>query len=463
MTAEPTIQTLPFAGGATVTVPNDIHLMTPFVLREQGDWFETEIQFVRRMLRTGMRVVDIGANYGLYTITCALAVGENGRVWSYEPASLPHSCLAQSLVTNHLENVSLSKKAVSDHEGTARLGIASNAELNSLNEVGLAGETVPLTTLDREAEAWDRPIDFVKLDAEGEEVRILAGARSFFARHTPLVMFEYKHGNTVNDGLLRAITDLGLKVYRHLPGPNVLVPFAASESPDGFLLNVFGCAPDRARRLAEEGLLVEDGLDLPAIDVKNAESTMDAWFGKRPWATPFQAAGLCICALPDTVAYYASLAEILRGENPDLNADERVARLRRGFANLLLALKSQANASRLLSASRVAMDLGERVASVLFLEEAQRVLSTNANGLGAALPEAFLPPHRRHDDLALGVQSPVAALFAMIDEPLVERGAFSTYFASAHMQPLLRRLAQNPLCSPSMNRRIEATRHAFAW
>jgi len=270
----PAIESLPFAGGATVTVPANVRLMTPFILREQGDWFEGEIHFIRRFLRPGMAVVDVGANYGMYTITSAAAVGKDGRVWAYEPASLPRSCLTQSLSNNHLDNVQLAAQAMSDHIGVARLGIAMNAELNSLNESGQSGEEVPLTTLDTESLRWGRPIDFLKLDAEGEEVRILSAAKEFFSHNSPLVMFEYKHGSTVNDGLLRAIGDLGLSIYRHLPGPNVLVPLSPSAPVDSYLLNVFGCDQKRARQLAAEGLLVEADVELPAIDVRSAESTM---------------------------------------------------------------------------------------------------------------------------------------------------------------------------------------------
>jgi hypothetical protein len=46
------------------------------VLLEQEDWFEKEIAFVRRLLRSGMRAVDIGANYGTYTLAMARAVGQ---------------------------------------------------------------------------------------------------------------------------------------------------------------------------------------------------------------------------------------------------------------------------------------------------------------------------------------------------------------------------------------------------
>ena len=72
-------------GGVRVCVPADIGSYTPYVLLEQEDWFEDEIRFVRAWLRAGMRVVDVGANYGVYTLTAALRVGAAGRVWAVEP------------------------------------------------------------------------------------------------------------------------------------------------------------------------------------------------------------------------------------------------------------------------------------------------------------------------------------------------------------------------------------------
>lgn len=62
-------------GNVRVCVPADISLLTPYVLLEQDDWFEAEIHFVRRFLEQGMHVVDIGANYGVYTLSAARGVG----------------------------------------------------------------------------------------------------------------------------------------------------------------------------------------------------------------------------------------------------------------------------------------------------------------------------------------------------------------------------------------------------
>lgn len=448
-------------GGLTVDVPNNSRLMTPFILAEQGDWFEAEIHFIRRWLKPGMAVVDVGANYGLYTLTCADLVGPQGKLWAYEPASLPRSFLTRSLVRNKLGHVQLIGKAMSDHQGSARLGIAGNAELNSLGEIGQAGETVELTTLDCESAAWDRPIDFLKLDAEGEEVRILSAARQFFAKHGPLVMFEYKHGSVVNQGLVQAIAGLGMALYRHVPSLNVLVPMSNAKSVDPFLLNVFGCYPERAQHLAEQGLLVKSPATLAVVDVAAAESRLDDWNRRRPWRSCLWPSDPPKSRRPGTECYLAALADLLSSDDASLSAPERLAYTQRGFANILLSIGSECNISRLLSAARAAMDAGERGASVFLLGEVQKQLLADNVDMAAMLPEPFLPPDHRHDNLEPKACSGLDVLSIMVDEPLLERSAFSIYFAGENALPTLQRVARNPLCSPRSERRLAVAKALF--
>jgi hypothetical protein len=59
---------LALVDGVRIVVPNSIELITPYVLHEQQDFFEDELPFVRGLLQAGQKVIDIGANYGVYTL-----------------------------------------------------------------------------------------------------------------------------------------------------------------------------------------------------------------------------------------------------------------------------------------------------------------------------------------------------------------------------------------------------------
>ncbi len=201
--------TLTMADGVKVVVPDSLDLITPYVLREQQDWFEDEIKFLRRLLQPGHKVVDIGANYGLYALSMAQTVGPSGQVWAFEPASATAALLRESIEANRFGYVTLEQCAMSETEGTAQLSMHSQSELNALihdKESTQPTEAVRLVTLDGYADkcGWE-DIDFIKIDAEGEEVNILKGGADYFTRHSPLVQFEITDGKHVHLDLVQAL------------------------------------------------------------------------------------------------------------------------------------------------------------------------------------------------------------------------------------------------------------------
>jgi len=254
-------RTLEIAGGVRVVVPDSLNLLTPYVLFEQRDWFEDEIGFVRRLLRPGQQTIDIGANYGVYTLTMAKIVGPTGAVWAFEPASSTVALLAQGIAANNFSQVVVECSAISDVCGTARLALNDNAEFNSLVRDDLPAattETVPLVTLDDclGRYGW-KDIDFMKIDAEGEETNIIAGGRRFFTECSPLILYEIKAGADLHLELVQQFARIGFESYRLIPGLDLLVPFDVDSKPDGYLLNLFCCKKDRAALLAEMGLLLD--------------------------------------------------------------------------------------------------------------------------------------------------------------------------------------------------------------
>ena len=252
---------LMLADGVRIIVPDSLNLITTYVLLEQEDWFEDEIKFLRRLLQPGQKVIDIGANYGVYTLSMAKRVGPNGRVWAYEPASKTASLLTASIAANNFDHVVLEQSALSSAKGAALLSLNDNSELNALvHEHKNSGETetVTLTTLDEclEAHGW-QDIAFLKIDAEGEEANIIRGGTNFFAAESPLIQYEVKAGSELHLELVQAFAELGYHSYRLVPGLDLLVPFDEKEPVDGYLLNLFACKPDRATYLAGRGFLVE--------------------------------------------------------------------------------------------------------------------------------------------------------------------------------------------------------------
>ena len=146
----PSLTEMRIPDGILVTVPDSLTFMTPYVLYEQGDWFEDEIRFVRSFVKSGMYVIDIGANYGVYTLTMALKTGSGGKVLAFEPTTAVADCLSRSIEKNNFSNIELVKAGLSDKVEPARLSLNENPETNSLSNSapGALFETVLVTTLD---------------------------------------------------------------------------------------------------------------------------------------------------------------------------------------------------------------------------------------------------------------------------------------------------------------------------
>ena len=166
--------------GLAIAVPPSLSAITSYVLLEQERWFEKEIDFVRCFLKPGMTAIDIGANLGVYSLPMALRVGPSGRVFSYEPGGEARALFEQSRALNDLGNLEIIGAAVSDSDREGHLALASSSELRAL-DTGGSGEPVHITSLDAEgpARAWSA-VDFIKIDAEGEEERIVTGGRQFW-------------------------------------------------------------------------------------------------------------------------------------------------------------------------------------------------------------------------------------------------------------------------------------------
>ncbi|MYL24807.1 FkbM family methyltransferase [Halomonas alkaliantarctica] len=271
--------------GVTVCAPDNIALMTPYILLEQEAWFEDELEMLPQLLPPNCSALDIGANHGIYTLVLARYLQQKasgGRVLAFEPNTALHPLIHESLACNGLANyVSLFEEGFSNVTGQATFHIPPNPELASLAPVAGAREVVvTLTTLDSFKGTLNNGerIGLVKLDAEGAELDILAGGHAFLAEHQPIVMFEIKHGRELNHGLAEAFIERGYALYRVLPDLSLLEPVNLELSLDGYQLNLIACPPHEVKRLAQEGLLTTTplaSLESPVLPEKNAAASFE--------------------------------------------------------------------------------------------------------------------------------------------------------------------------------------------
>jgi FkbM family methyltransferase len=165
--------------------------ITPELVR-RGFYELNEELLVRRILRGGDFFIDVGANVGVFALLAASLVGAFGRVYAYEPNPAVLDLLRTSAVMNWMhDRIVLRPVAVGDAPRQAELDfpparLGDGAIRSATRDTGTFGRTaaylattksvaVDVVTLDAEF-GYDIPIKMLKIDAEGFESEVLAGA-----------------------------------------------------------------------------------------------------------------------------------------------------------------------------------------------------------------------------------------------------------------------------------------------
>jgi FkbM family methyltransferase len=193
-----------------------------------------DMTFTQRFVKPGDLVIDVGANIGLYTILAA-SRARDGRVIAIEPHPIAADRLARNVRMNSLTNVDVHVAAAGAHRGEARL----TADLDTVNHIVTSTETarsitVPVVPLDHIVAPGSK-VALVKLDAEGFEAEVLAGARRLLAEQAVSVWIVEVNGLGARYGsgdrsVIETLQRAGYEPYRYTADTNTL---DGSEPPTG--------------------------------------------------------------------------------------------------------------------------------------------------------------------------------------------------------------------------------------
>ena len=148
-----------------------------------GRYEPQETAVVGSILRAGMSFVDVGANWGYFTLMAASLVGPSGRVLSLEPDPRLFSILEGNIGRNQLQHVTCLPVAAAREPG--RLTLAGYDEegenfgisrIVARNEEAKQSYNVDADSLDRILDRQQlASVDLMKMDIEGAEVFALPG------------------------------------------------------------------------------------------------------------------------------------------------------------------------------------------------------------------------------------------------------------------------------------------------
>jgi len=173
----------------------------------------------KKELKRGDVVIDIGANIGYYVLIEASKVGKEGLIYAIEPSLRNLRYLLINIKLNNIQDrVVVKRLAIGDRDGYAYM---KRGEAPYLDRVALTMikdvEKTPMMTLDSFIKKENiHKVDFVRMDVEGFELRIIRGMKTTLKRFSPKLFIEihptmmYKY---YGDRLKEFLEELSLHGY----------------------------------------------------------------------------------------------------------------------------------------------------------------------------------------------------------------------------------------------------------
>jgi FkbM family methyltransferase len=184
----------------------------------------------RYFLQPKSVVLDIGANFGLYTVISAFRMKDRGRLYSFEANPHTFDLLKRTLYANrlaHHPNVIAVNALVGESAGRGTLHylpeFLGGATMTDIGQWGEAKRSIELDMITIDEFLPDGlPVDLVKIDVEGHEPFVIRGMQKTILRSPNIRIFvefvEAFLSYTVSaDRFVGEIEELGLRICRVLP------------------------------------------------------------------------------------------------------------------------------------------------------------------------------------------------------------------------------------------------------
>ena len=181
-----------------------------YIRNIKGRKFEPEIKFLKDIINSGDNCLHIGASDARHSYIMSGIIGDEGKVYAFEPSSYSYGHLALMVKLHRLKNVYTYHLAVSDQSGSVCLitpekstghagrsfafisGLEnSNIKRTDIDSDKVTKEEVAAISIDGfVSENNLENIGFIRCDTEGSEMLILKGARKTLEKNKPNLLIE---------------------------------------------------------------------------------------------------------------------------------------------------------------------------------------------------------------------------------------------------------------------------------
>lgn len=196
-------------------------------IEEDGIYEAAQTRLIPSFIGAGTTCLDVGANIGYYTMWMSRLSLRGGSVHAFEPNPLTFSFLQENVQANGLENVFVNNVAVGQRTETTLINLdlplpaeGPDGGVQNLGGWSLVrrrkGEhQVQVVSIDDYvAQKKIEKVSFIKIDVEGFEREVLAGARQTLEKMRPVIMIELAASNAASRDQVMKILDF-LKIRKY--------------------------------------------------------------------------------------------------------------------------------------------------------------------------------------------------------------------------------------------------------
>lgn len=164
-------------------------------LIETGIWEPNTTKVIEDLVKPGMKVLAVGANFGYYAMLMAKQVGPSGHIWAFEPTTRFREQLQWHVNANAFgDRVTVVPYGLSDSAKEMTIDLTpQSASMHYAPSVARTGsEVIQLRTLDSAvADLQLDRVDFVSMDIDGHEAAFLRGGKEVLTRNLPPIAMEF--------------------------------------------------------------------------------------------------------------------------------------------------------------------------------------------------------------------------------------------------------------------------------
>ena len=205
------------SGVSFITKGTDYYISKSIEL--YGEWSFGEIDLLKKIIKSGDNIIEVGSNIGAHTVFLALDICQHGKIFSFEPRRILFQILCGNLSINNIENVytycfGLGEKIETFREKKLEFNDVLNAGGIPLGIRPGDEEIIEIKKLDDVIDPTEK-ISLIKADIEGYELKFLKGATNIININRPYLYLENEDVSK-SRALIQYLWDINYEIWWHI-------------------------------------------------------------------------------------------------------------------------------------------------------------------------------------------------------------------------------------------------------